>query len=347
MTIIGYYANYDQFPLPLICMNVLAYPHLPDTIKTNVMTNYKYYAPKLIDLVETPFHQPSMTTATDSLGFPGDIFVKSTPSLALRGNHLILNVRYVNYRIDDNGNYVNQSTITTKNAIAILDISKPSWKVVQEFELEYNREHDDIYVGLEDIRLMEHNNSILYNANRGIKHGMTVEHGEVSLADQCATHSIWPKTTQHHSIEKNWVLLPGDDVKVIYHWNPELIIGVFSDNNTFIEKQRNPVPPFFKELRGSTNGVVIKGEIWLICHTVSYEDRRYYYHIVVVLDKETFHVKRYTPFFTFEGAKVEYTLGFVYLENTDEVLIGYSLYDNCAKYMLTGRTKLEDMMIEK
>jgi hypothetical protein len=160
--------------------------------------------------------------------------------------------------------------------------------------------------------------------------------------------SKWPKRANHHNTEKNWVLLPGDDLNVIYHWNPELIIGVFSKNteSTFIETHRNPVPSFFKELRGSTNGVVIKDEIWLICHTVSYEERRYYYHMAVVLDKHTYRVKRYTTLFTFEGEKVEYTLGFVYFENTDELLFGYSLYDKCTKYISVSRNNFENMMIQ-
>ena len=346
MSIIGYYANYDNFNMPHLCMDILGYPYLPDSIKTNVITNYKYYTPKWIDLVETLFNQPFMTTATDSLGISGDVFVKSTPSLCLRGNHLIANIRYVNYKIDEGGNYINQSNIITRNAIAVLDISKPTWKVIQEFELEYNKQYDDVYIGLEDVRLMVHNNSILYNANRGIQNSMTVEHGEISLVNQSTICSKWPKTAQHNSVEKNWILLPGDEVKVVYHWNPELILGDFKEDR-FVENQRNPVPRFFKELRGSTNGVVIKDEVWVICHMVSYEDRRNYYHIVVVLDKDTSHVKRYTTFFTFEGAKVEYTLGFVYLENTDELLIGYSLYDKCAKYMLMGRKTIENMMVEK
>jgi len=349
MSIIGYYANYDEFDMPRLCMNVLAYPYLSESIKTNIMTNYKYYTPKLIDLVKTPFNQPFLTTATDSLdilGISGDIFVKSTPSICLRGNHLIVNIRYVNYRIDEKGNYINQSSIITRNAIAVLDISKPVWKIIQEFELEYNKKYDDMYVGLEDVRLMVHNNSILYNSNRGIQASMTVEHGEISLVNQSTIESKWPKTIEHNVTEKNWTLLPGDEITVVYHWKPDLILGHFIDDR-FVEKQKNPVPPFFKELRGSTNGIVIKDEIWIICHTVSYEDRRYYYHVMVVLDKETFNVKRYTTPFTFEGEKVEYTLGFVYLENTDEILIGYSLYDKCTKYILIGRTNFENMMIEK
>ena len=352
MSIIGYYVNYNNYPMTNICMKTLAYPYLPDSTKNNIMNNYKFYTSKLVDIAKTTkaTNQTFLTSATDSLDLTeGGIFVKSTPSLILRGNHLIVNVRYVNYRIDDNGNYVNQAQIITKNAIAVLDISKPIWKVVQEFELAYDKTYDGTYVGLEDVRLHLNKDTILYNANRGIDQKMTVEHGEISLTYESTIHTTWPKTNNHHNIEKNWVLIPTYDDNqnplVIYHWNPELIIGSFTEEN-FIETRRNPVPHFFKDLRGSTNGLIIKDEIWLICHTVSYEDRRYYYHIVVVLDKETNAVKRYTDYFTFEGAKVEYTLGFVYLENSDELLIGYSVYDKCAKYISVERGEFEKRMIQ-
>lgn len=353
MSILGYYANYDDYHMPKLNMNVLCYPHLPGDINKNVMTNYKFYCPRLSQYATT-FDQSFLTKATDSLGLASDgTFVKSTPSLVLRGNHLIVNVRYVNYRIDDNGNYVNQENIITKNAIATLDISKDRWQIVDEFELAYERCHDGHYVGLEDIRLYIEGDMMFYNANRGLKSGnMTVETGQISLESKSTKNVRWPKGKC--SLEKNWVLFGPN--RVIYHWNPELTIGTIVSTthkseydedslSYFKELKRNPVPPFFHSLRGSTNGVVIKDELWFICHSVSYEDRRYYYHIVLVLDKETLAVRRYTPFFTFEGEKVEYTLGFVYLEKTDALLIGYSVYDKCAKYMSVSREYFEGEMI--
>jgi glycosyltransferase involved in cell wall biosynthesis len=353
MSILGYYANYDGYQMPKLNMKVLCYPHLPGDINKNIMTNYKFYCPRLIERTTT-FDQPFLTKATESLGLASDgTFVKSTPSLVLRGNHLIVNVRYVNYRIDDNGNYVNQENIITKNAIATLDISKDRWQIVDEFELAYERCHDGHYVGLEDIRLYIEGDTMFYNANRGLKSGdMTVETGQIALETKSTKNVRWPKGK--YSLEKNWVLFGSN--RVIYHWNPELTIGTivrtahkseYAEDSLsyFKELKRNPVPPFFNSLRGSTNGVVIKDELWFICHSVSYEDRRYYYHIVVVLDRETLAVRRYTPFFTFEGEKVEYTLGFVYLEKTDILLIGYSLYDKCAKYMSVSREYFEGEMI--
>jgi tetratricopeptide (TPR) repeat protein len=345
MSIIGYYANYANYSLPKICMNVLAYPHLNDGTAYNVMNNYKFYTSKIVDQAKS-MNQPLLQTATDSLDLTENgVFVKSTPSILLRGNHLIVNVRYVNYRIDENGNYVNQENIITKNAIATLDISKPVWRIVDEFEILYDKSKDDRYVGLEDIRIFLQDSSIIYNANRGMPDGsMTVENGKIAMDSKSTKDSKWLKGKHH--IEKNWVILPGGDKgpQVIYHWTPELTIGEIR-GDTFVETRRQPVPAFFKNLRGSTNGVVIKDELWLICHAVSYEDRRYYYHIVVVLDKDTFALKRYTPFWTFEGEKVEYTLGFVYLEGVDQLLIGYSVYDKCAKYVQMDRAYFEEQMI--
>ena len=347
MSIIGYYANYDDYKMPHLNMKVLCYPHLSEDINRNIITNYKFYCPRLKDYALS-FEQHALGLATDSLGLATDdgIFVKSTPSIILRGNHLIVNVRYVNYKIDDQGNYVNQENITTKNAIATLDISKPVWKIVDEFELVYDTSQDGHYIGLEDIRLFFEGDTLLYNANRGLKTGeMTVENGQIALESKSTKNSLWPKGKC--ALEKNWVLC-GDN-RVIYHWNPEITIGTIVSTNSnlhqFKELERNPAPAFFKSLRGSTNGVVIKDELWFICHSVSYEDRRNYYHIVVVLDRETLALRRYTPFFTFEGEKVEYTLGFVYLEKTDEVLIGYSLYDKCAKYMSVSREYFEGEMV--
>jgi hypothetical protein len=109
--------------------------------------------------------------------------------------------------------------------------------------------------------------------------------------------------------------------------------------------REHPTPRSFKHLRGSTNGVRIDDEIWFLCHTVSYEDRRYYYQMFVVVDAETYIPKKYTPLFTFEKKKVEYSLGFVYLEDLDVLLIGYSLMDCETKYMTVDLDSIKDMLI--
>jgi hypothetical protein len=87
-------------------------------------------------------------------------------------------------------------------------------------------------------------------------------------------------------------------------------------------------------------------ETWFLCHLVSYEDRRYYYHILVALDSDTGLLKRYTRIFTFEKEKVEYVLGFERIpENGIEMesfLLGYSILDKETKYMSLSRQWFEE-----
>lgn len=363
LSIIGYYVNDDHYDLLKASMKVLSYPYVEDYIQNNVLSNYKFYTKRLVESASpAPGNMRDMLeNATKSLQIDADTeYVTSTPSICRQGNRLYVNVRYVNYRIDDNGNYVNRDKIRTKNAIAVFDMIPPDTNTsnfrlqfLQEFELNYDRMVDDYYEGLEDVRLFASGNELLYNANRGLPNGhMTVEHGKIDIELKSTYSNVWLKNSSAPGsrIEKNWVLIPRKDplqestLKAIYHWSPALIIGDIKED-TFAETHRINVPTFFKYLRGSTNGILVDNEMWFMCHAVSYEDRRYYYHIVVVLDAESFEVKRYTPFFTFEGAKVEYTLGMVYLEETHTFLIGYSVYDKETKYMFLRRDVLETMCI--
>jgi hypothetical protein len=104
--------------------------------------------------------------------------------------------------------------------------------------------------------------------------------------------------------------------------------------------------PFFKNVRGSTNGINIGNEIWFICHIVSYESRRHYYHVIVVIDDSSYEVKRFTKMFTFENEKVEYTLGFDYLDEKQRFIIGYSTMDNSTKYMLVDKSKIDELFYQ-
>ena len=346
MTIVGYYANEGSYNMNNINMKVIADPNVDDGTMKNVINNYKFYSKKLVEKNQQLFKQNMdvLLNATKSLNITNSgEYVSSTPSITQRGNHLILNVRYVNYRIDEQGNYVNREKISTKNAIAMIDVSKSIWKMVEEFELKYNESFDNQYMGLEDVRLMALGNTVYYNSNRGLSYGnMAIEHGIIDISKESTCNDQHLKKVNQNSIEKNWVLFPtkNGEMKIIYNWSPKLIIGDIHEDQ-FVETHQISVPTFFKYLRGSTNGVIIQDEVWFICHAVSYEDRRYYYHIIVVLDRDTYQLKRYTPFFTFEGEKVEYTLGFQYLESSDTLLIGYSVYDRSTNYMNIPRNSIE------
>jgi tetratricopeptide (TPR) repeat protein len=369
LTIIGYYENPDKFDLKRISMNIIKQSIVEEGIYRNILSNYKFYVSKAIQSA-VPINN-KLLTVLNSVGNRFNeylnTFLPSTPSLCFLNNTtLLVNKRYVNYSIDNNGNYINKENITTINVIAVIEISGTSgeseYTINNEYILETDKSLDNHYIGLEDIRLHKGNDEKLYyNANRGFGHNnIQVEHGLIEFITEVdnksetedkkiclTTNNRILRKDSSGKIEKNWVLFNNSDSEIkslqcIYGWSP-LTIGTIEDDNFKTISEEANVPAFFKNIRGSTNGQIIGDEIWFICHLVSYESRRYYYHIVVVLDKDTNKLKKYTNMFLFERETVEYTLGFIELGNN--LLIGYSLLDRETKYMEVPKKWFEEQMI--
>jgi hypothetical protein len=337
-SILGYYENPDSVSMTNLSMKLLACSIIEENISRNILSNYKFYVDKLRDkkTMDHPLIIKIKNTFMDG-------FESSTPSLCILNNQLIINTRYVNYRIDDQGCYINQPNITTKNMISV--ISMDSFEIISEFLLGYNDSQDNLYVGLEDVRLFSSGDGILlYNANRGLGNSrMQVQHGCIDLNMKTTQNDVLLTFDEKQcEIEKNWVLFStGNKTKCIYNWSP-LVIGDIQNKQFMKTSEQRDLPDFFRYIRGSTNGQVMDDEIWFISHMVNYESRRYYYHIMIVLDKTTFALKKYSPLFTFEGHPVEYTLGFVPIDN--DLLIGYSVLDRETKYIMVSTDWFKSQM---
>ncbi len=323
-SIVGYYYNPDNIDLAALSMRVMCAKNIEDSILKNVLSNYKFYCNQICR---------ATTELKDDI--PSGFRV-STPTFAIHDGKMVTIRRHVNYFIDETGGYVNEEHIITKNMVSYMD---------NTFELGYNRDFDCRYVGLEDIRLLEHDGETHFTANRGLSDGtMTVEYGTIDYENRCVKSSFLVKTDGYSNIEKNWVLYAGADnrLRVIYKWWPMTSYEI-GHSNTLINKiEIGGVPRFFELLRGSTNGIRVGDETWFIAHAVSYEERRYYYHILVVFDAKTNRVKRWSKFFTFAGEKVEYALGFIQT-SYDSFLIGYSTMDKTSDVRKIPKATLDGL----
>lgn len=329
-SILGYYINPENRDLVQHSMKLLNYHTVEDNIYNNILSNYKFYVPRM-----EGNHEPKyeiLSNMGNELVCVND-YTGSTPTLCIHDGELIVNRRFINYKIDENGNYTNGETINTINIIGSYSINENILIENYTQKLEYTEKYDGYYKGLEDIRLFSYNNKILYNANRGVGGKMRVEHGEICFDDKVVytkNDSLLGKENQAN-IEKNWVLFTdiNNNLKCVYKWHP-LTFGTIH-NNDLRNMEEIQTPNSFKHIRGSTNGVTVGDEIWFLCHVVSYEERRYYYHIMIALDKLTMQLRRHTPFFTFANNKVEYSLGFI--KRKEHFIIGYSEMDKTTRFI--------------
>ena len=100
---------------------------------------------------------------------------------------------------------------------------------------------------------------------------------------------------------------------------------------------------FFKNIRCSSNGISINDDIWFLCHYVSYENRRHYYHCFIIIDKYSYEIKNYTCLFTFENKPVEYSLGFIFYK--DNIIIGYSTMDSTTQFKKVSINKIQELFL--
>ena len=343
MTIIGYYTNPSNIDMRILCMHVLNQPRAIDEgMARNVLSNYKFYTERLRDIDTKSWEQNEWGTQLATLGKTitiADEFSSSTPSFCSNKKNpkeVYGLVRYVNYKVNNEGGYEQRETIQTINVMAQMKQKKEkNWSIQHERVLKYDMSHDNLYVGLEDVRLFYHNDDkIYYTGNRGLGYGqMVIEHGWLDKNSFETCESRFLKIEGQSPVEKNWVMFeyPEDPqlIHMVYNWYPMTIGKILDDKFEIVKRVQTPF--LFKFLRGSTNGVLVGDEIWFLCHVVSYEERRYYYHIMVMLDKATLNVKRTSKMFTFEKEKVEYCLGMDVRD--EEVYFGISIMDRETKYM--------------
>ena len=260
---------------------------MPTDQLSHILSNYKFYKKVLPKAKRTVCLNNSFEREFNGVN---QKFVSSTPSIILYKSGYLVNVRYINYTISNQGKYEWNKNIITINKS--LYLSK-DFSIIEENEKKILDNFESLYIGVEDVKLYNHDNKIIYTGTCFPKELGTICIGEYNKTYK---HNIL-KSKQE--CEKNWVFInTGDKLQMVYKWYP-LTIGhyhndvVDADNQprtTFTTIKTIQTPQFFTLLRGSTNGVIIGDDIWIITHLVSDENRRYYYHVMVILDKTTYEL---------------------------------------------------------
>jgi tetratricopeptide (TPR) repeat protein len=248
-----------------------------------------------------------------------------------RGGGYMMNIRFVNYYITDNGNYIDCDNNILISANKYVELDK-DFKVVESrfFDVDYDGRQ---YVGIEDVRIFNQFNKdyiefigTCYHTNGTI--GICT--GSYNLHDDKLVGCEVGSPTRSYC-EKNWVYFEcNDETHIIYKWFPLQIYKYNSDKTAINLVQIRNMPRLFSYCRGSTCGFrfqptqppdelggsysdseCVKGvETWFIVHIAVEETPRSYYHVIAVFD-ENMNLNRYSAPFKFEGEKIEYCLSLI------------------------------------
>jgi hypothetical protein len=264
----------------------------------------------------------------------------------------ILNTRYVNYVLYDNGSYHIHSpdhrTLNSMNFLSVLDenfIPTGYEKMQETFKLPdcLHLAKRFISRGVEDIRLYEHDGRVKFVATT-IQYSPLGQNrivvGEYSVEDR-HIHSIELIEPPNHDVwcEKNWIpiSIPSTDILdvpsgpkdeyFIYGWCPfqigKLVEGKsvrqeFKYKLEIVFKREYPTIPFLHMLRGSTSFVPY-GEHRLVgvAHFSEEYIPRHYYHMMIQLDRKTLSIVEWSSPFYFQNIGIEFCIGFMVQNNRD------------------------------
>ena len=362
-SIIGYYVNNpDQINMSDLLIKLLKNNNLYKHYIPSILANYKFYSDQL-STYNT--HDTIVNGLTESTKKLYDIFISennyvnkdwlmSTPSILFTSKStMLLCVRMINYKYD-----ANTGTIHNINMMAILnnrDLNNvnSTWTMVNYGKLQYNINLDNMYIGLEDIRLFWQNNIIYYSANRSLNitksntNNKAVEHGIINITKSnniilfaCVCNQILITQNNYRTCENNWVMYPypyndlsKNHINMVYEWYPYTTLKVLPNISITNVLLKIDTTTFYQNIRGSCNGIYIEelNEVWFLSHVVSHENIKYYYHLFIATDYITGKIKRHTSYFTFEQKSTEFALGIQ--KYGDIIYISYSTMDSSAKFL--------------
>ena len=309
----------------------------------NVLSNLKFYEIKLISFKTINFNNTMIHN---------DIIFYSSSSCIIKkynSDNYLMNIRYVNYQINDDGSYVIKNNIISLNKFVELD---KEFNKIQEFLIQSDTNNinennsNKMYVGIEDLKIFNAENKIFF-----IGTDYNYQIGKIGIS-----YGIYDNDIQHQlnitqlqqsfsdtSCEKNWVFTTfNGELHIIYKWSP-LVICEIKENNIVPIIFKN-MPNFFSIIRGSTcESIDLEtNEKWFICHFVSHENPRKYYHIFVVLDNNL-NLLKYSAPFKFENEPIEYCLS-ILIEN-EQIIINYSTWDRTTKIGIYDKKYIQSLLV--
>jgi glycosyltransferase involved in cell wall biosynthesis len=299
--------------------------------RSTARANQYFYVKPLKD------YCPSFEWNTLVAPFLSPDYVAMNPSIALHKNKLMAVVRYVNYRMDDEGRYLIRGTdgtanatnpINTRNVLVSLD---DTLKVISHTEI--NNPPDmscawPLVTGYEDMRLFSHGNKLWTSATvRQFHADGNCEQvlSELKFSDDIVTLGEPIRMLREpRQTEKNWMPVQGDRPEIIFAWRVNEFVN--SDGKTELQYDTKLSTD---RLSGSSQVIQFYRRYLAIVHeaqTLPGSHKRYYYHRFVRFNLALEAIAVSPPFY-FNQKLIEFCAGLCWHPNEKKLVISYGEED--------------------
>jgi len=311
-------------------------------ITTSALTNYRFYMSPIKPRKHFDF---SKTLALDNRYGDGQIVMRSsTPSIVKDDSGYIMNTRYVNYTLQDNGTFTgpDEGFVYNLNVATKLDADFQTQSVLFESHPSVTAATYDR--GPQDVRLWRKNDGNLTFTCTTVRTDINVPW--VAAGDY-TEDGLQQATVIDHSLndnrrcEKNWVFVTDDTL--VYSWSP-LVIGRTSAAHTQLTHYTTiDSMNYFKLFRGGTHAQSFgDNELLFVTHAVIHVPHRVYFHFFVTLDARSLIPMRCSYPFTFSGSNVEYCAGL--LVDGNDVIITYSIHDSTTHLAVFDKSYIDGLL---
>lgn len=262
------------------------------------------------------------------------------------GRNYLLNVRVVNYRLNDEAQFLlptEQPYFNSDNLM--LEVSEDLKTVVREKRFVNEDKSQSPYRGIEDIRLIWCRGQIHYIG--------TMFHRQRLMMTSAIYDPTRPslevrpiESPTHRQVEKNWCMFvnASDELRYVYQWSP-FEIGRVEDNKLVIEHQKNYGLWFMSRIKGSSSGVYDPKTqcLWFLVHFHSDQVPRQYYHMIIQVRPNDYEIVRMSRPFLFEDTTIQFGMGLLVEEK--RVVMTYTVFDRDARVVSYDRATLERLLL--
>ena len=267
---------------------------------------------------------------------PPEGYTAINPSVEVYDGKITCNIRCVNYKINEQGQYMigpkscQDAPIDTRNFLAKLGPDLRPVGDVAPSEIIWDRPPPawPMVTGLEDVRLYRVKEHLCFSAciREQEATGMpqqirgVIEDGKVVS---------WAKMSEATACEKNWMPIANDNQDFFYRLDVVIHKWDLDHKEDTLVATKNPCDIYVSEISGGSQAIPFKGGYLAVVHEASVDptnNKRTYWHRFASFDRYM-GLQRLSRPFVFFDKQIEFCCGLAYCPNRNSLLLSFGVRD--------------------